>query len=112
MRSFIAGLVLLTSTPVFADDATLNTMLRATSEQVAILKFCSSTYRLDERLSFDISKETRSAVLREVWPNNGEAEMTNELRRRFDEVQAAGADQWCRAERARMTELGVPVFKN
>jgi hypothetical protein len=112
MRSFIVGLALLASTPALATDATLNTMLRATSEQVAILKFCSATHRIDERVSFDISKVAHDAVLREVWPGNGEAAMTNELRRRFDEVQAAGAEPWCRAERDRMAQLGVPIFKD
>jgi len=112
MRSFIVGLALLASTPALATEDQLNNMLRVTSEQVAILKFCSPAYRIDERVSVDISKVAHDAVLREVWPGNGEAEMTNELRRRFDEVQATGTEQWCQAERTRMTEQGVPVFKN
>jgi hypothetical protein len=112
MRSFIVGLALLASTPAFAAEDQLNAMLRVTSEQVAILKFCSATHRIDERVSVDISKTAHDAVLREVWPGNGETEMTGELSRRFSEVQATGVDRWCRAERARMAEQGVPVFKN
>jgi hypothetical protein len=112
MRSFIVGLALLASTPALAAEDQLNAMLRVTSEQVAILKFCSAAYRIDERVSFDISKVAHDAVLREVWPGNGEAEMTSELRKRFSEVEAAGPDQWCRTERARMAEQGVPIFKN